>query len=318
MKRTTLLCAAATMGWTAFASAQTDKQQPRTPSGTPPAVSKTELKKGVPFCHKASEVIGSNVKNPQGEDLGKVEELVIEPASGTIEYAVISFGGFLGMGDKLFAVPTSLLKSPEVPEGDRHAFFTINVDKARLEKAPGFDKSNWPDVSTPAWADSIDKYYGTTRARMVGDDLSTPKTDKPTAGAAIDQNRQFRLVKASELLGQNVNNTAKEDLGEIKELVLDPSRSKISYFVMKSGGFLGMGDKLFAIPWTALKLDRQENKDKLVLNVTKDRFEKAPEYMDKEWNRMRDPTWIEEVYTYYSVRPYWKTGGTGAGTPSHQ
>ena len=101
----------------------------------------------------------------------------------------------------------------------------------------------------------------------------------------------------------------------MKELVLDPGRSKVVYFVMKSGGFLGMGDKLFAVPWTALKIDTKDNKTDLVLDVPKDRFTKAPEYKDSDWTRMRDPAWIEEVYGYYTVRPYWKTGGTGAGAP---
>jgi len=301
MTRTRLLCAAVVLGWTALASAQTDKQQPKNPPGTPPTISKKELKKAVPFCEKASEVIGSKVKNPQGEDLGKVEELVVDPMTGTIEYAAISFGGFLGMGDKLFAVPFSMLKAPEVPEGDRRAYFTLNADKARLEKAPGFDKNNWPDLSVPAWADEIDKYYGTTRAKDVG--------------RAIEENRKFHLVKASALLGKDIKSLNNEDLGDVKELILDPARSHITYFVLKSGGFLGMGGKLFAIPWQALTFERDGNKDKLVLNVPKERFEKAPEYKDADWNRMTDPTWIDEVYTYYNVRPYWKTGGTGAGTP---
>ena len=312
MTRTRLLCAAVVLGWTALASAQTDKQQPKNPPSSPPTVTKQDLKKGLPFCHRASEVIGSKVKNPQGEDLGKVEELVIAPASGTIEYAVVSFGGFLGMGDKFFAVPFSLLKAPEVPEGDRLAYFTMNVDKARMEKAPGFDKNNWPDISAPTWAEEIHRYYGTTPnrdARSAGDDLTPPKSGKTDAGKAIDENRNYRLVKASELIDKDVRNPSNDDLGEIKELVLDPRRSHVTYFVMKAGGFLGMGEKLFAIPWEALKIERKENKDKLVLNASKERFEKAPEYKDKDWTRMTDPAWIEEVYGYYGVRPYWKTAG---------
>ena len=129
------------VGSTTLASAQ-DKPQPKTPPTTPPTVTKKELKKEVPFCHKASDVVGADVKNSKGENLGKVEELVIDPNTGAISYAVVSFGGFLGMGDKLFAVPFALLKAPEVPEGDRMANFTFDVEKSRLEKAPGFDKNN--------------------------------------------------------------------------------------------------------------------------------------------------------------------------------
>ena len=315
MKQTTMLCAAIAVVASA-ASAQNDKTKNPPSAQTPPAVSKTDLKKGLPFCHKASEVVGSKVKNAAGEDLGNVEELVLDPSSGSIEYAVVSFGGFLGMGEKLFAVPFSMLRAPEVPEGDKLAHFTMNVDKARLEKAPGFDKNNWPDVNAATWSDEIDKYYGVTRNRM-GDDINAPKTDKDNkdAGKAIDQNKKFHLVKASDVLGATIENRNNDNVGEVKELVLDPGRSKAVYFVLKAGGFLGMGEKLFAVPWTALKIDvKESNKTKFVLDVPKERFEKAPEYKDTDWTRMRDPNWIEEVYGYYGSRPYWKTG-TGAGAP---
>lgn len=289
------------VGSTTLASAQ-DKPQPKTPPTTPPTVTKKELKKEVPFCHKASDVVGADVKNSKGENLGKVEELVIDPNTGAISYAVVSFGGFLGMGDKLFAVPFALLKAPEVPEGDRMANFTFDVEKSRLEKAPGFDKNNWPDVATPTWSQEIDRYYGTTT--RAGEPVPPPAKGEPDR--AVAANKEFRLVKASDLLGKNVENPQNDNLGEVKELVLDPRRSRVTYFVMKSGGFLGMGDKLFAIPWEAIKFDRQEKKDRLVLNATKERFSKAPEYKDKEWSRMSDPAWVEEVYTYYDTRPYWK------------
>ena len=294
------------LGWTALATTQ-DKPQPKPTTATPPTVSKQELKKDVPFCHKASEVIGSNVKNQKGEDLGKVEELVIEPASGSIDYAVISFGGFLGMGDKYFAVPFSLLKAPQVPEGSKAAHFTFDVEKSRLEKAPGFDKNNWPDIAVATWSQEVDRFYNTTRARPAraeGDDISEGKSNP---NGAIDANASTHLCKASDLIGKKVENPQHENLGDVKELVLDPRQSRVNYFVMKSGGFLGMGDKLFAIPWGAVKFERKENKDGLILNASKERFEKAPEYKDQDWKRMSDPIWVEEVYTYYGSRPYWNS-----------
>jgi len=296
------------LGWTASAQ---DKPQPKTPppQTPPPAVTKQELKKEVPFCHKATDIVGADVKNPKGENLGKVEELVIEPMSGSIDYAVISFGGFLGMGDKFFAVPFSLLKAPEVQEGDKLAHFTFDVEKSRLEKAPGFDKNNWPDVASPTWSQEIDRYYNTSKAapaKAEGDELNPPASGKTDPDKAVAANASTKLVKASELIGKNVENPQNDKLGDVKELVLDPRRSRISYFVMKSGGFLGMGDKLFAIPWQAVKFDLKDKNLRLVLNANKERFTKAPEYKDKEWKRMSDPAWIEEVYTYYDTRPYWK------------
>ncbi|MDF2530157.1 MAG: PRC-barrel [Gammaproteobacteria bacterium] len=102
----------------------------------------------------ASQLIGQNVINSQDEDIGKIKELVIGLSSGKITYAVLSFGGFLGMGDKLFAVPFHLLKIN--PKKD---FVILDIEKSKLENAPGFDKHHWPDLNEPKWAESIEKYY---------------------------------------------------------------------------------------------------------------------------------------------------------------
>ena len=102
-------------------------------------------------------VIGSNVVNSQNEDLGKIEDVVLDAASGRIAYAVLSFGGFLGMGDKYFAIPWNAINF-DVSEG--HA--VLNVDKELLANAPGFDKDNWPNMADSTWGNRIYKHYGYT------------------------------------------------------------------------------------------------------------------------------------------------------------
>jgi sporulation protein YlmC with PRC-barrel domain len=103
----------------------------------------------------ASTLTGNKVVNPQNEDLGTIEDLMIDIDSGRIAYAVLSFGGFLGLGDKLFAIPWCAL---QVDPAEKR--FVLNVSKDLLELAPGFDESNWPDMSDPAWGAEIYTYYG--------------------------------------------------------------------------------------------------------------------------------------------------------------
>jgi sporulation protein YlmC with PRC-barrel domain len=103
----------------------------------------------------ASTVSGDKVRNAAGEDLGKIEDIMIDLQQGRVAYAVLSFGGFLGMGSKLFAVPWSALTVDE----DRKEII-LNVDKQTLENAPGFDKDNWPDMADPDWASQIHSHYG--------------------------------------------------------------------------------------------------------------------------------------------------------------
>jgi sporulation protein YlmC with PRC-barrel domain len=104
----------------------------------------------------ADTLNGNDVFNEKDEDLGDIKEFMLDMGTGRVSYAVLSFGGFLGMGDKLFAVPWNALKLDTVNKR-----FVLNVDKARLESAPGFDKDHWPNMSDQTWAKGIHSYYGT-------------------------------------------------------------------------------------------------------------------------------------------------------------
>ena len=102
----------------------------------------------------ADTLKGDSVKNNADESLGSVHDIMIDIPSGRVAYAVLSFGGFLGMGNKLFAVPWSALAVDE----DRKCFI-LDMDKSRLENAPGFDKDNWPDMADVTWGEKIYSYY---------------------------------------------------------------------------------------------------------------------------------------------------------------
>lgn len=105
----------------------------------------------------AGTITGDSVRNLSGDDLGKVQEIMLDVDDGSIAYAVLSFGGFLGMGDKLFAVPWRALT---LVRDEEH--FLLDVDKEVLKDAPGFDKDNWPDFSDSRWGQEIHDHYGTT------------------------------------------------------------------------------------------------------------------------------------------------------------
>lgn len=103
----------------------------------------------------ATSIVGDDVKNAQGENLGDIKDLMIDVNSGNIEYAVLSFGGFLGMGDKYFAVPWESF-SVDL----NHKCLVLNVDKETLKDAPGFDKDEWPNFADASFRNSIYGHYG--------------------------------------------------------------------------------------------------------------------------------------------------------------
>lgn len=109
-----------------------------------------------PALMGADTLLHNDVYNEQGESLGDIKELMLDMQTGRVAYAVLSFGGILGIGEKLFAVPWEALFLDT-----KNKRFTLNVRRERLENAPGFDKDRWPDMSDPTWATSIHTYYGT-------------------------------------------------------------------------------------------------------------------------------------------------------------
>lgn len=111
-----------------------------------------------------------------------------------------------------------------------------------------------------------------------------------------------QLMGANTLDGNEVYNRQNEDLGDIKEIMLDMHSGKVGYAVLSFGGFLGMGEKLFAVPWNALKLDT-ENK-RFVLDVAKDKLKDAPGFDHDDWPDMADQTWAKEIHSYYGTKPY--------------
>jgi sporulation protein YlmC with PRC-barrel domain len=103
---------------------------------------------------KASDLIGKKVQSNEGKKLGEIKDLVIDPEEGNIEYAVLDFGGFLGIGDKYFAVPWEALNFTP----DQKAI-VLDVSKKDLKQAPGFDKNNWPDLGSQEYAVTIYRFY---------------------------------------------------------------------------------------------------------------------------------------------------------------
>lgn len=104
----------------------------------------------------ADTLIGNDVYNPAEEDLGDIKEFMLDMQSGKVAYAVLSYGGFLGMGEKLFAVPFKALTLDTA----NHRF-TLDVSQDKLKDAPGFDKDHWPDMADRTWARDVHTFYGT-------------------------------------------------------------------------------------------------------------------------------------------------------------
>jgi sporulation protein YlmC with PRC-barrel domain len=209
------------------------------------------------------------VKNPQGENLGEIEDLVVNLTNGEVRYAVLQFGGIMGLGDRLFAIPTADLKlSPENKDE-----LVLNIDKTRLENAKHIptDRNSWPK-DWNAWDDI---------ATVSG----TPVT--PPSGETA------RAYRASELVGKNVQNAQGQNIGEIKDVVIDLGSQKVHYTVLSFDPSFVAADKLISFPVTAFKLDATE--DKLVLDVPKEKLKEMPGFSSTSWPDINEPGYVSDM-----------------------
>ena len=145
---------------------------------------------------KASTFIGADVENPEGQNLGDIKDIVMDRGSGRIAYAVVSFGGFLGMGEKLFAVPWGAFSQPKADKDT----FVLAVDKERLKNAPGFDANNWPQMASREWVTSLYTYYNIPPYWMAA-------ADAPAATAtvkSVDPNQRTITLQVDGRMLQNL------------------------------------------------------------------------------------------------------------------
>jgi len=122
-----------------------------------PAVTPRDTTATVRPIYRSSAVVGMTVKNMAGETVGSIDDLVLDAKTGKIRYVALSVGGFLGIGNRLFAIPWSSL---DLKQEGHSSHFVLDVDKEKLKNAPGFDKNNWPDLADPRFGADVDRYFG--------------------------------------------------------------------------------------------------------------------------------------------------------------
>ena len=123
-------------------------------------------------------------------------------------------------------------------------------------------------------------------------------------GGAKDNAPGLKIINASKLTGQPVINAVGDSLGEIHDIMLDMATGRIAYAVLEFGGFLGLGNKLSAVPWGALTYDAENGC--FILNVDKQRLREAPAFDRDDWPTMAQSRWVEEVHEFYEAEPFWQ------------
>lgn len=222
---------------------------------------------------RASQLIGKQVNNAQGDNIGKIDDLIIDADSQRVYYVVLSSGGVLGVGDKLFAIPVNQFKA-----GAKQDHFVLNIDKERLKKAPGFASDKRPDLGKDSWRREVDRFYFTEN-----------KTGQvPTTGA--------RLLSAMDLIGANVNDRAAHNAGEIEDLVVNFGSGR-AYAVLDFDAAWSPDDKLIPLPLSAFMFPSRPDLD-ILLNVDKQKIDMAQGFDDDKWPDLNSPAYQKDITNY--------------------
>lgn len=112
---------------------------------------------------RVSELIGMDIRNPAGEDIGEISDLVVDARTGQLKYAAVTYGGFLGLGNKLFAVPFKAFKFQREEPGDDDVVLVLTITQDQLDASEGFDRDRWPNFAEPRFGSDLDRRYGVTR-----------------------------------------------------------------------------------------------------------------------------------------------------------
>jgi sporulation protein YlmC with PRC-barrel domain len=206
---------------------------------------------------RVSQLLSCRITNAREENLGDVKDIVLANDDTTIAYVVVKFGGFLGMGSKYFAMPWRLIHATR-NSSEKKPRITLAVDQDMLKAAPGFDKTDWPDMADMSWARQVDEFYRTRvraseGAPMSNEPIGAFASSRSGRGQTRDASRkQLHSRRVSEMIGMDVVDARNEGIAKVDDLVLDAERSQIEGAALRFGGVIGIGTHLALVPIDSL------------------------------------------------------------------
>lgn len=217
-----------------------------------------------PYSLRASDILGATLENAAGDNLGDIDDLIVSRKDNKL-MAIVSVGGFLGMGDHLIAVPYENLR---VGKDNENVYWDVN--KASLEAMPVF-----------TYGEGETKGYDSIMSRRMGANAPGERMgySKSMEYSKYRSEETAYTLRVSDLLGEDVENADGDNLGEVDDLIISRDGSALQA-VVSVGGFLGIGDRLITVPYQELRAAADSNE--LYLNTTKQALEARPEFTYNE------------------------------------
>jgi sporulation protein YlmC with PRC-barrel domain len=249
--------------------------------------------------YKAKDLIGKNIKDKTGADVGNIDDLIMLPADGFIPFAIMS-GSKIGKHGEDIALPWSAL---QFEPGAKDITLAVSKDELSNATLATFKTGQWPDFALPTFVERVYHEFGQAppsyeRTQLAG--------HEETIGGAAPGTHWFKI---STLRDEEVKDSTGAKIGTVDNVVIDLHNGHI-LFVTLAGSDVGRHNEMLAVPWGALRLMGSDGKTHLVLDMTKDDLKKAPAFKSGDWAGVTSPSFLQGVFAFYHVKPYWEKGKT--------
>jgi sporulation protein YlmC with PRC-barrel domain len=272
---------------------------------------------------RVSQLLDFTVEDSAGENLGEVDDLVLNLGSRCLTYVILSPDSALGLESEFVAVPWEGFSVRGSNEAAEDQVLVLDVDADSLQTAPGFNTGEEPDFMTPDWDMDWHDFWttnitGTGTITGTGSTTGTMGIDCSLAGQGTGVNTSGddeamgpdRTVFAEEFLGTDVQDSEGNSLGEIEDVIVDVNSGEIKYFIVAAGGFLGIGEKLIPVPPIAFTYGSSGD-EFLSLSVSSDVLSAAPTFDLDGLPGSSTAGWDRDISTYWDLQDF--DGGAGSG-----
>jgi sporulation protein YlmC with PRC-barrel domain len=233
----------------------------------------------------SSDVENIGIYDMTGNKIGDIDHLMIEKRSGRIRYAVISFGGFLGLGHSHYPIPWNAFSYNPARGG-----FETRITEQQLRDAPEFSDDSWANRD---WEARVHRNYGVTGYWDEPNTMGTASQTTATASTGSE------LVSSEDVEGLEVYDRSGNSIGSVDHLMIEKRTGQVRYAVVSFGGFLGIGAGHHPLPWEALSYDPSLRGFRT--DVTEQQLRDAPEFSDQSWASRE---WEQRVHEHYGRHTY--------------
>jgi sporulation protein YlmC with PRC-barrel domain len=226
----------------------------------------------------SDRVEGTAVYDALDKRIGKVERLVIDKAGGRVAYAVLSFGGLLGIGAHHYPIPWPMLDYDEKLGGYR-----VDITEEQLKNAPKIEQRESWEQANRNRDEEVHGYW-----------------EQP---APVQERQTSSLITSDRVEGMQVYDARGKRIGKVERLMIDKLTGRIAYAILSFGGFLGIGEDHYPIPWSVLTYN--EKPDGFQLDIIEEQLKNAPKIEQGENWEQTNGACNQDVYDYWEVRYYW-------------